>query len=103
MLARLVRIVCAASVVSALVLVPLSPVLLRTFFGSAFMPALVPMRFLLFSSAVTGIARVALQGLRAFGWPLTAGVIGGAGTTATALALLLLLPKFGIVRAQSRA
>lgn len=98
-LSRVMRLTLLLSFATAAVLLPLAPLLLRLFFGAAFVPATATMRVLLLASVVVGAARVLLQGLRAFGRPLAAGAVGGVGSAITVITLALLLPRYGILGA----
>jgi enterobacterial common antigen flippase len=82
-----------------LVLVPLwlgAPLILKTLFGARFVPAVGPFRWLLVAAAVWGSASIVISGLRGFGHPGLSTIARFSGALTTAIALLILLPRFGI-------
>jgi len=85
-----------------LILVPLwlgAPLILKTLFGAEFVGAAGPFRWLLFAAAVWGWASIVISGLRGFGYPGLSTVARFSGAATTAVALLILLPRFGITGA----
>jgi O-antigen/teichoic acid export membrane protein len=83
-------------------LVPLwlgAPLILKTLFGEKFIPAAGPFRWLLFAAAVWGWGSIVISGLRGFGYPGLSTVARFSGAATTAIALLVLLPRFGITGA----
>lgn len=85
-----------------LLLVPLwlgAPLILKTLFGEKFIPAAGPFRWLLFAAAVWGWGSIVISGLRGFGYPGLSTVARFSGAVTTAIALLILLPRFGITGA----
>jgi O-antigen/teichoic acid export membrane protein len=85
-----------------LILVPLwlgAPLILKTLFGEKFVPAAGPFRWLLVAAAVWGWSSIVISGLRGFGYPGLSTMARFSGAVTTAIALLLLLPRFGITGA----
>jgi enterobacterial common antigen flippase len=83
-------------------LVPLwlgAPLILKTLFGERFVPATGTFRWLLFAAAVWGWSSIVISGLRGFGHPGLSTMARFAGAISTAIALLILLPRFGITGA----
>jgi O-antigen/teichoic acid export membrane protein len=82
-----------------LVLFPLwlgAPLILKTLFGERFVPAAGPFRWLLVAAAVWGWGSIVISGLRGFGYPGLSTIARFSGAATTAIALLILLPRFGI-------
>jgi enterobacterial common antigen flippase len=85
-----------------LLLVPLwlgAPLILKTLFGEKFVPAAGPFRWLLVAAAVWGWGSIVISGLRGFGYPGLSTMARFSGAVTTAIALLFLLPRFGITGA----
>jgi O-antigen/teichoic acid export membrane protein len=82
-----------------LILVPLwlgAPLILKVLFGARFAPATGPFRWLLVAAAVWGWGSIVISGLRGFGYPGLSTIARFSGASTTAIALLVLLPRYGI-------
>lgn len=87
---------------NALILGPLwltSPWILKLLFGASFVPAAGALRWLLVAAAVWGISSIVISGLRGFGYPVLSTMARFAAAIVTAVALMFLLPRFGITGA----
>jgi O-antigen/teichoic acid export membrane protein len=86
----------------ALILVPLwliAPLILRLLFGASFVPAAGALRWLLVAAAVWGISSIVISALRGFGHPVLSTMARFSAAAVTAVALVVLLPQFGITGA----
>lgn len=86
----------------AVVLVPLvliAPLILRLLFGASFVPAAGALRWLLVAAGVWGISSIVISGLRGFGYPVLSTLARFSAAVVTAIALIVLLPRFGITGA----
>lgn len=86
----------------ALILAPLwlgAPFILKTLFGASFLPAVGAFRWLLLAAAVWGWGSIVISGLRGFGHPGLSTLARFSAAVVTAIALLILLPRFGITGA----
>jgi O-antigen/teichoic acid export membrane protein len=66
------------------------------FFGSAYLPAVGPMRLLLVASVFSGMITLLLVGLRAINYPIAGGWAGIASLIVITGLLVYLLPRFGL-------
>ena len=85
-----------------LVLVPLwlaAPLVLRYVYGEAFLAATATLRILLLASVMLSVAGIMTSGLRGFGHPGLSTIGRLASAVVTVVALLVLLPRLGIVGA----
>jgi O-antigen/teichoic acid export membrane protein len=85
-----------------LILIPLwlgAPLILRLLFGASFVPAAGALRWLLVAAAVWGISSIVISGLRGFGYPVLSTLARFSAALVTAIALVFLLPRFGITGA----
>ena len=83
-------------------LVPLwigAPYILHFLFGPSFVPATQPFRWLLLAAAAWGLGSIVISGLRGFGHPGLSTMAKFTAAIVTALALVTLLPKYGITGA----
>lgn len=83
-------------------LVPLwlgAPYILRVLFGASFVPATQPFRWLLLAAAAWGLGSIVISGLRGFGHPGLSTMAKFTAAIVTAVALVTLLPKYGITGA----
>jgi antigen flippase len=86
----------------AVILIPLllsAPLILRLLFGASFVPAAGALRWLLVAAGVWGISSIVISGLRGFGYPVLSTLARFSAAVITAIALLILLPRFGITGA----
>ena len=86
----------------AVILVPLlvsAPLILRLLFGASFVPAAGALRWLLVAAGVWGISSIVISGLRGFGYPVLSTMARFSAAVVTAIALVILLPRFGITGA----
>jgi len=86
----------------ALILVPLwlsAPLILKLLFGASFVPAAGAFRWLLVAAAVWGISSIVISALRGFGYPVLSTMARFSAAVVTAIALTVLLPRFGITGA----
>jgi O-antigen/teichoic acid export membrane protein len=74
-------------------------VIIRILFGASFVPAAGAFRWLLMAAMVLGCGTIVVSGLRGFGYPGLGTVARFSAAVVTAVALLLLLPRFGITGA----
>jgi O-antigen/teichoic acid export membrane protein len=74
-------------------------VLLRTLYGEAFVPAVLPLRILLVEVTLAGAAAVLAQGFHAAGRPGVAALVLGSSVAVALGALLCLVPRFGMLGA----
>jgi O-antigen/teichoic acid export membrane protein len=99
LLARTLRLTLYTNV---LVLIPLwlgAPLILRILFGPSFVGATGAFRWLLFAALVWSASAIVISGLQGFGYPGLSTVARFLSAVATAVALLVLLPKLGITGA----
>jgi len=85
-----------------ILLVPLwlgAPLILRFLFGASFVPATEPFRLLLLAAAAWGLGSIVISGLRGFGYPGLSTMAKFTAAIVTALALVILLPRYGITGA----
>jgi O-antigen/teichoic acid export membrane protein len=81
------------------VLVPLwfaAPLMMKLLFGERFVPATGAFRWLLVAAAVWSWGSIVISGLRGFGYPGLSTIARFSAAVVTAIALLILLPRFGI-------
>src|SRR2546421_4653668 len=86
----------------AVILVPLvliAPLILRLLFGASFVPAAGALRWLLVAAGVWGVSSIVISGLRGFGYPVLSTMARFSAAVVTAIALVILLPRFGITGA----
>lgn len=76
-----------------------APFVLRTLFGESFVPATSTFRWLLIAATVWSLGSIVISGLRGFGYPGMSTLARFSAAVVTAGALLILLPRFGIVGA----
>jgi O-antigen/teichoic acid export membrane protein len=89
----------ALAVVIAVFLVLAAPWIIETFFGKAFLPALVPARILILAGVVLTVKWTVSCGLKALNRPLIAGIGELIGAVITVIGLVVLLPWLGIAGA----
>jgi O-antigen/teichoic acid export membrane protein len=83
-------------------LVPLwigAPYILHFLFGASFVPATQPFRWLLLAAAAWGLGSIVISGLRGFGHPGLSTMAKFTAAIVTAVALVTLLPRYGITGA----
>lgn len=86
----------------ALLLLPLwlgAPLILRFLFGDSFVPATHAFRWLLLAATAWGLGSIVISGLRGFGYPGLSTMARFTAAIVTALALVVLLPRYGITGA----
>ena len=86
----------------AVILVPLvliAPLILRLLFGASFVPAAGALRWLLVAAGVWGVSSIVISGLRGFGYPVLSTMARFSAAVVTAIALVILLTRFGITGA----
>jgi len=96
LLARTLRLTLYANV---LLLIPLwfaAPLLLRILFGGSFVPATGAFRWLLLAALVWSASTIVISGLQGFGYPGLSTIARFLSAAATAITLLILLPRNGI-------
>src|SRR5438270_8342899 len=76
-----------------------APVILRLLFGPSFVPATGAFRWLLVAAGVWSCGSIVINGLRGFGYPGLSTIARFSAAAVTGLALLVLLPRFGITGA----
>ena len=96
---RLVRLGICASVLSAIVLLIMTPAILNTFFGPAFAAATLTTRILTIAGIFLGVNTILSAGLKAMGDPLLSSKAEFISLSITVLSLSLLLPRYQIVGA----
>lgn len=85
-----------------LILPPLwfaAPLILRVLFGESFVPATSAFRWLLVAAGVWSCGSILISGLRGFGHPGMSTLARFSSAVVTSVALLVLLPRFGITGA----
>jgi len=97
--AWLVRSALLLSVATTIVLVLLTPVLIRFFFGAAFVPGVVVAQVTIAASLARGVGYVLGYGLCAFEKPLVPSVAELVAVLITVVGLAALLPAMGLVGA----
>jgi O-antigen/teichoic acid export membrane protein len=98
-LALYVRVALALSLLAALVPVAITPALISTFFGGAFLQASSAARVLLLATVILGANRVLSAGIKANNLPLVPGIAEGIAVVMTVISLVVLLPRLGIMGA----
>jgi len=76
-----------------------APLMLKVLFGERFVPATSAFRWLLVAATVWSLGSIVISGLRGFGYPGMSTVARFSAAVVTAIALLILLPSFGITGA----
>jgi O-antigen/teichoic acid export membrane protein len=76
-----------------------APLILRLLFGAAFVPATSAFRWLLVAAGVWSCGSIVISGLRGFGHPGVSTIARFSAAAVTAVALVLLLPRYGITGA----
>lgn len=93
---RAIRVVLAASMVSAVVLGLFAGLLVEFLYGSEFDGSVTPFRLLLPGASCWAVAQITTGGLKGIGRPTAASVAQFAGVAVTIVGLLVLLGPFGI-------
>ena len=94
--ARAVRISVVAACVAVVPVALLAPVMLPLLFGADFSRAVTASVLLTISAAVSGVNQVLEEGLRGIGRPASILLPQAAGLAATVMAMVVLLPSWGI-------
>ncbi|HYW71622.1 MAG TPA: oligosaccharide flippase family protein, partial [Pyrinomonadaceae bacterium] len=76
-----------------------APFMLRLLFGEGFVPATGAFRWLLLAAGVWSCGSIVVSGLRGFGHPGVSTVAKFSAAVVTSVALILLLPRWGIIGA----
>lgn len=76
-----------------------APLLLKLLFGQSFVPATSALRWLLVAAAVWSLGSIVVSGLRGFGYPGLSTVARFSAAVVTGVALVILLPRYGITGA----
>jgi O-antigen/teichoic acid export membrane protein len=76
-----------------------APLVLKTLFGENFVPATSTFRWLLIAATVWSLGSIVISGLRGFGYPGMSTLARFSAAVVTAGALLILLPRLGIIGA----
>jgi len=76
-----------------------APLILRILFGAGFVPATTAFRWLLVAAGVRSCGNILISGLRGFGHPGMSTLARFSSAVVTGIALLVLLPRFGITGA----
>jgi len=97
--ARGARLVAATSVIAGIVFAFALPVMIRVLFGRAFGGAIPVVEILILEAAIGGVVATLAQGFVATGRPATMSVLQMAGLGTAVLAMLVLIPRLGIVGA----
>jgi O-antigen/teichoic acid export membrane protein len=97
--AWLVRSTLVLSTVTAVTLVVLTPLLMRTFFGVGFLSGVLVAQVAITAALVRGVGYVLAYGLCAFNRPLAPSIAEVLAVVATAIGLAALLPSLGLVGA----
>jgi len=97
--ARFIRLAAALSVCSAVFFVAAAPLIIRFFFGIAFMEAVRATQILSIATIFLGCNWVMMAGFRAYGLPFVASQSELMSLAATGLGLWILLPRYGILGA----
>ena len=96
---RMLRLTIYMHAVILVPLVMIAPLILRLLFGASFVPAAGALRWLLVAAGVWGISSIVISGLRGFGYPVLSTMARLSAAVVTAIALIILLPRFGITGA----
>jgi O-antigen/teichoic acid export membrane protein len=96
---RMLRLTIYMHAVILIPLVLIAPLILRLLFGASFVPAAGALRWLLVAAGVWGISSIVISGLRGFGYPVLSTLARFSAAVVTAIALMILLPRFGITGA----
>jgi enterobacterial common antigen flippase len=96
---RMLRLTIYMHAVILIPLVLIAPLILRLLFGASFVPAAGALRWLLVAAGVWGISSIVISGLRGFGYPVLSTLARFSAAVVTAIALVILLPRFGITGA----
>lgn len=81
----------------------LAPLIIRLLYGEEFLPAVTPLRILLAEAVVTGATNVIVQAYNATGQPGRTSMLFSINIAVAALAMLVLVPAFGVAGAAAAA
>lgn len=93
------RIGALLATVTSLVSAAITPIAIPALFGENFAGAIYPAIVLCFATSVYGWNYIVEEGLRGMGAPKAAMIAEAAGLTVTIIALILIVPHYGLVGA----